>query len=46
MELYDFSINNLTKRIIIDNSSLPFEITVKLFKNEKIEKNLVIYEDV
>ena len=46
IELYDFAINNLIKRIIIDNSSLPFEITTRLFKNEKIDKNLVIYENI
>lgn len=46
LELYDFAINNLTKRVIINTGSLPYEITVKFFRDESIDKKLAIYNKV
>ncbi len=44
-ELYEFGISNMTKRICIDSSSLPYEITVKFFKNENIDNTLSIWKE-
>jgi len=43
-KLYNYAISHLTKRIRIDTSSIPYEITMKLYKNEKITNNSVIFD--
>lgn len=44
-ELYEFSIKNMTKRVTIDTASLPYEITMKFYKNETLIPKLVLYND-
>jgi SAM-dependent methyltransferase len=45
MELYKFSIKKMTTRIHIDTYSLPFEITMKFYKNMDFNDK-VLYKDV
>lgn len=44
-EFYDFALKNMTKRIKIDTASLPYEVTIKLYKHEEINPELVLYND-
>jgi SAM-dependent methyltransferase len=44
-ELYEYAINNMTTRIDLNTYSLPFEITMKFYKNTEINK-LVLYQDI
>jgi len=44
--LYNFAIANMTKRIQMDTSSLPYEITFKFYKNEEIDYSMTIYKDI
>lgn len=44
LELYEFAVKNMTKRIEIDSASLPYEITIKFYKNELINKEFTIYD--
>jgi len=43
-DLYDFAVKNITKRVFMDASSLPYEITFKFFKNEKVDRDMTIYK--
>ena len=45
MELYDFAVKYMTKRVQIDTKSLPYEITVKFYKNEMIDPNSTLYKE-
>jgi len=44
-DLYNFAIQNMTKRITIDTASLPYEITMKFYKNEILDPKLTIYKE-
>jgi cyclopropane fatty-acyl-phospholipid synthase-like methyltransferase len=44
IDLYNYSIKNMTRRVIIDNASLPYEITMKFYKDQTIDKHYTIYE--
>lgn len=44
-EFYDFALKHMTKRIKIDTASLPYEVTIKLYKNENLDPKLVLYND-
>ena len=42
-EIYDFVVRKISKRVIIDQSTMPYEFTLKVFKDvEKIEN---VYKD-
>lgn len=43
MELYDFVFNKVTKRITIDQSYMPYEFTITLFKDQTILRPENIY---
>ena len=45
MKLYDYASNNMTSRIKVDSSSLPYEITMKFFRNCSIDTQTVLYKD-
>lgn len=42
-ELYDFASENLTKRLVIDQSYMPYEFTITLFKDQTIIRPENIY---
>lgn len=42
-ELYDFAKNNLTKRVAIDESYMPYEFTFHFFKDQSIERPDNVY---
>jgi len=44
-ELYTFAVKNMTKRVVIDTASLPYEITMKFYKNETLDSQLTIYKE-
>lgn len=44
MDLYAFAIEHMTKRIEINAASLPYEVTMKFYKNEAIHKELTVYD--
>lgn len=44
-ELYDFAFNDLTKRIVIDQSYMPYEFTITLFKDQTILRPENIYKN-
>jgi len=46
VKLYQFAIENMTKRIEIDTSSIPYEITFRFYKNETIDYSMTIYKEV
>lgn len=43
-KLYDFAIKNMTQRIDMDTSSLPYEITFKFYKSEDIDYDMTVYK--
>lgn len=43
-ELYDFVSKTLSKRLILDRSTMPYEFTMKIFKNTEKEKNIYKYK--
>lgn len=43
MKLYEFAYKHMTKRIKIDTGSLPYEITVKFYKDCSINAKTVLY---
>lgn len=44
-ELYEFITKNLSKRVIIDQSYMPYEFTVTIFKNQTILRPENIYSN-
>ena len=42
--LYTFALEHMSSRVQIDTAGLPFEITVKIYKNTKIDPEAVLYE--
>jgi trans-aconitate methyltransferase len=44
-ELYDFITKNLSKRVVIDQSYMPYEYTVTIFKNQNILRPENIYSN-
>jgi trans-aconitate methyltransferase len=42
-ELYDFASENLTKRLVIDQSYMPYEFTITLYKDQTIIRPENIY---
>ncbi len=46
MKLYEYAVAHMTKRIQIDTASLPYEITMKFYKNDTINTNTVTYNHI
>jgi len=42
--LYTFAVEHMSSRVQIDTGGLPFEITVKIYKNTQIDPETVLYE--
>ena len=43
IELYEFCYNNITKRLNIDQTYMPYEFTITLFRNQEILTPINIY---
>ena len=46
MKLYEYASKNMSNRIKVDSSSLPYEITMKFYKDCSINLQTVLYNDV
>ena len=46
ISLYSFVIENLSRRVIIDRSTFPYEFTITIFKNQTIARPENLYEEI
>jgi hypothetical protein len=46
MDLYQFAVNNLSRRIVIDQSYMPYEYTITIWKDQSIIRPENIYSNV
>lgn len=45
-ELYEYAIQNLSKRVVIDQSYMPYEFTIHIFKDQEIVRPDNIYKSI
>ena len=44
VELYEFCYNNISRRLNIDQTYMPYEFTITLFRNQEIQNAINIYK--